>query len=211
VVGALRMLKEPGEIAALRANARIADAAQAAVRAALAEARPRPSSPTSPARLPRDRRAPVFALVAAGPTAPSPPCERRDGDRARRAVVVDIGGTKDGYVSDITRMAVLGDPPPGYAEVHAVVEAAVTAALAAIRPGAPLSAVDAAARGVIARRASAPYFTHRTGHGLGQEIHEPPYVTASNPQALEAGMVFTVEPGIYLPGRFGIRLEEVGL
>jgi Xaa-Pro aminopeptidase len=105
-------------------------------------------------------------------------------------------------------MAVIGDPPAGYAEVHAVVEAAVTAALAAIRPGVPLSAVDAAARGVITEAGFGPYFTHRTGHGVGQEIHEPPYVTASNPQLIEAGMAFTVEPGIYLPDRFGIRLEE---
>src|SRR5690606_32512350 len=80
---------------------------------------------------------------------------------------------------------------------------------AAIRPGVPASAVDAAARGVIAAAGYAGYFTHRTGHGLGQEIHEPPYVTATSPLPLEEGMVFTVEPGIYLPGRFGIRLEEV--
>lgn len=124
---------------------------------------------------------------------------------------MDIGARKGGYYSDITRMAVVGQLPEGYAEVHAVVDAAVQAALAAIRPGVPAQAVDDAARGVIVAAGYGEYFTHRTGHGLGIEVHEPPYMTASNPLLLEEGMVFTVEPGIYLPGRFGIRLEEVAV
>ena len=122
---------------------------------------------------------------------------------------MDIGARKDGYCSDITRMAALGEAPRGYAEVHAVVEAAVSAALAAIRPGAAARSIDAAARGVITDAGFGAQFTHRTGHGLGTEIHEPPYITATSELVLQEGMVFTVEPGIYLPGRFGIRLEEV--
>jgi Xaa-Pro aminopeptidase len=210
-VGALRAVKESEEIAALRANARIADVAQTAVRAALvAGATEAELADLARAAFLDAGARPIFALVAAGANGAFP---HHSSGATRVApgapVVVDLGGTKDGYVSDITRMAVIGDPPAGYAEVHAVVEAAVTAALAAIRPGVPLSAVDAAARGVITEAGFGPYFTHRTGHGVGQEIHEPPYVTASNPQLIEAGMAFTVEPGIYLPDRFGIRLEEV--
>jgi len=83
--------------------------------------------------------------------------------------------------------------------------------LAVIRPGIPAQDVDRAARDAIVAAGYGDYFTHRTGHGLGSQIHEPPYITGTNPLLLEEGMVFTVEPGIYLPGRFGIRLEEVAV
>jgi Xaa-Pro aminopeptidase len=114
-------------------------------------------------------------------------------------------------MSDITRMAVFGTPPEGYEDVHAVVDAAVVAALRAARPGVPAHLVDDAARGVITDAGYGDYFTHRIGHGIGTEVHEPPYMTATNRQLLEEGMTFTIEPGIYLPGRFGIRLEEVAV
>ena len=81
--------------------------------------------------------------------------------------------------------------------------------MAAARPGVPAKTVDAAARGVITEAGYGPYFTHRTGHGMGVEVHEPPYLTASSETILEEGMVFSIEPGIYLPGRFGLRLEEI--
>jgi Xaa-Pro aminopeptidase len=106
-------------------------------------------------------------------------------------------------------MAAVGHAPEGYAEVHAVVEAAVRAALAAARPGVRAREVDAAARGVITKAGYGPYFVHRTGHGLGIDVHEAPYLTATSDTVLEEGMVFSIEPGIYLPGRFGIRLEEI--
>jgi Xaa-Pro aminopeptidase len=108
-------------------------------------------------------------------------------------------------------MAACGPAPEGYAEVHAVVEAAVQAALAVIRPGIPARDVDAAARAVIATAGYGDFFTHRTGHGVGQEIHEPPYISGTSDVILAPGMVFSVEPGIYLPGRFGIRLEELAV
>ena len=127
------------------------------------------------------------------------------------AIVVDIGAEKLGYFSDISRMAACDRLPDGYAAVHAVFNDAVAAALAAIRPGTTARQVDAAARGVIEAAGYGAFFTHRTGHGSGQEIHEPPYRTGTSDLALEAGMIFTVEPSIYLPGRFGIRLEEVAV
>ena len=212
-VGALRLIKDADELAGLAENARIADAAQAAVRAAL-----RPGvSEAEMVQVARDAFAAegahcLFALIAFGENAAYP--HHHSGARrlaAGEAVLVDIGGRRGAQVSDITRMAALGTPPEGYAEVHAVVEAAVQAALAAIRPGVEARAIDAAARGVIEAAGFGPQFTHRTGHGLGIEVHEPPWMTATNPERLEEGMVFTVEPGIYLPGRFGIRLEEVAV
>lgn len=210
-VGALRLLKQTDEIAALAENAAIADRAQAAVRAAL-----RPGvTELEMAQVARDAFAAegarsAFGTVAFGPNSAFP--HHHSGGRALApgdVVLVDIGGRKEGYVSDITRMAALGTPPEGYDAVHAVVEAAVQAALAVIRPGVAAQDVDAAAREVIAAAGYGAFFTHRLGHGLGIEVHEPPWITGTNPQTLAEGMVFTVEPGIYLPGRFGIRLEEV--
>lgn len=212
-VGALRMIKDAGEIASLVDNARIADDAQQAVRAAL-----RPGvTEAEMAQVAREafseRGAQCqFALIAFGANAAFPhhasgPRKLASGD----AVLVDIGGQCDGYMSDITRMAALGKPPDGYAEVHAVVEAAVQTALAATRPGVAAHVVDDAARAVIESAGYGAYFTHRIGHGIGTEVHEPPWMTSANPQLLEEGMVFTVEPGTYLPGRFGIRLEEVAV
>ena len=122
---------------------------------------------------------------------------------------MDIGGGKDGYSSDITRMAVMGTPPKSFIEIHAIVEAAVQAAMAAARPGVKAHVVDDAARGVITDAGYGEYFMHRTGHGMGIEIHETPYITASSQTVLEEGMVFSIEPGIYLPERFGIRLEDI--
>jgi Xaa-Pro aminopeptidase len=106
-------------------------------------------------------------------------------------------------------MVAVGRPPEGYEEVHAVVEKAVQAALAAARPGVKAKEVDAAARNVIADAGYGEYFVHRTGHGIGIDGHEPPYITATSESVLEEGMTFSIEPGIYLPGRFGIRLEEI--
>jgi len=212
-VGALRQIKDAAEIDALRDNARIADKAQATVRAAL-----RPGvTEAEMVQVARDAFAAEgarceFAIVGFGQNSAYP--HHHSGSRALQTgdvVLVDIGARKGDHVSDITRMAAFGTPPEGYDDVHAVVEAAVVAALNAARPGVPAHAVDDAARGVITEAGYGAYFTHRTGHGLGTEVHEPPYMTATNTRLLEAGMVFTIEPGIYLPGRFGIRLEEVAV
>lgn len=213
VVGALRLIKEPGELEALAENAAIADQVQQAVRAALHPG----VTETEMAQVAREAFAAhgarcEFAIIAFGANSAFP--HHHSGARQLapgEAVLVDLGGRRNGYYSDITRMAAMGEPPEGYEAVHAVVDQAVEAALAAIRPGARARDIDDAARGVIERAGYGAFFTHRTGHGIGFEVHEPPYMTASNEQVLEEGMVFTVEPGIYLPGRFGIRLEEVAV
>ena len=121
----------------------------------------------------------------------------------------DIGGRKGTFPRDMTRMSVLGEPPEGYLEIHAIVERAVQAAMLAARPGVMAKDVDAAARDVITEAGYGEFFVHRLGHGLGIDIHEPPYITATSEVILEEGMVFSIEPGIYLQGRFGVRLEEV--
>lgn len=210
-VGALRLCKDATEYAALKMNAGIADRA---MQAAFAAIRPGISelelAQVVKAHFGSEGASPEFWIVGTGGNGAFPhhsASERRLA--AGDAVVIDIGGRKAGYPSDITRMAAVGHAPEGYAEVHAVVEAAVRAALAAARPGVRAREVDAAARGVITKAGYGPYFVHRTGHGLGIDVHEAPYLTATSDTVLEEGMVFSIEPGIYLPGRFGIRLEEI--
>lgn len=212
-IGHLRMRKDAAEIALLRGNARIADLAQTALHHAISPGIPEAAlADIAAATFRAHGAAPEFTLVGTGAHSAFP--HHATGDAAVRsgdALVVDIGGRKGGYHSDITRMALCGTAPDGYTGVHAVVEAAAQAALATIRPGVRARDVDAAARGTITAAGDGDHFTHRTGHGLGLELHEPPYITATCDLVLEPGMVFTVEPGIYLPGRFGVRLEEVAV
>lgn len=210
-VGALRMVKDAGEYAELKMNAGIADRA---LEAAFAVIRPGISEKEIAAivraHFASEGAEPMFTIIGTGPNGAFP--HHHTGDTllsAGDAVVIDIGGRKGAYSSDITRMAAVERPPEGYAEVHGVVESAVQAAVAAARPGVVAKAVDDAARGVIAAAGYGQYFLHRTGHGLGVEIHEPPYITATSETVLEPGIVFSIEPGIYLPGRFGLRLEEI--
>lgn len=210
-IGALRMRKDESEYSELKQNAMIADiameAAFAAIKPGLTE--------LQIAAVIRDRFAdhgarPLFSIVGSGANGAFP--HHQTGDRKITdgdAIVIDIGARNGTYSSDITRMVVVGDGPAGYAEVHAVVESAVQAALAAAKPGARAKDVDAAARATIATAGYGDFFLHRTGHGLGVEGHEPPYITATSETVLEPGMVFSIEPGIYLPDRFGIRLEEI--
>lgn len=153
---------------------------------------------------------PQFSLVCFGENGAFP--HHHTGDtvlKADDAVLLDIGGRLDGYPSDMTRVAHLGAPDPEFDSVHAVVDAAVMAALAAARPGVTASAIDHAARSVITDAGYGDFFLHRTGHGLGLDVHEPPYIAGNDQTVIEEGMVFSIEPGIYLPQRFGIRLEEV--
>jgi len=123
-------------------------------------------------------------------------------------VVVDWGAVVDGYDSDLTRMVVFGEPTGELADVHEIVLRANEAGHAAVVPGVEAQVVDMAARAVIAAAGYGAQFTHRTGHGLGLEAHEPPYIVAGNAQPLAPGMTFTVEPGIYLEGVGGIRIED---
>lgn len=129
--------------------------------------------------------------------------------KAGDAVLIDTGGRIDGYPSDMTRVGYFGAAPEGYGQIHSILDRAVEAAIAAAKPGVPASAVDKAARDVIAAAGYGDNFLHRTGHGLGIDIHETPYITATSDTVLDDGMVFSIEPGIYLQGRFGLRLEEI--
>lgn len=210
-VGALRMRKDEAEYAAIKANAEIADRAmQKAFAAAQPGVMEKELAAEIRAHFSSEGASPQFWIVGSGPNGAFP--HHQTGERPLQvgdAVVIDIGGRKGGFPSDITRMAAIGRPPEGYEEIHAIVEKAVRAAMAVARPGVKARAVDAAARGVIAEAGYGAYFVHRTGHGLGIDGHEPPYLTATSETVLDEGMVFSIEPGIYIPGRFGIRLEEI--
>ena len=151
-----------------------------------------------------------FTIVGSGPNGASPHHEASDrvladGD----AVVVDIGGMMpSGYCSDSTRTYVIAAPPPGFARYYQVLKDAQEAACAAVRPGVAAQSVDAAAREPIAAAGYGEYFVHRTGHGIGLEVHEHPYIVAGNAEPLEPGNAFSIEPGIY-PGPHGARIEDI--
>jgi Xaa-Pro aminopeptidase len=150
-------------------------------------------------------------IVAAGPNGANP--HHAHGDRRIREgdpVVLDFGTRVDGYPSDTTRTVVLsGDPPDEFERVHAVVEEAQATAVEAAGPGVEARAVDRAVREVVEAAGYGDAFVHRTGHGVGLEIHEEPYVSSDSETTLEPGMVFSVEPGVYLDGRFGVRIEDL--
>ena len=151
-----------------------------------------------------------FAIVASGPNGASP--HHEPGDRVigrGDAVVVDFGGTLRGYRSDTTRMFHVGEPSAKYVEVHEVVRAAQNVGVAAAGPGLAAQDVDRATRQVIAGAGYGEFFIHRTGHGIGLDGHEDPYIVEGNDQILEPGMAFSIEPGIYLPGEFGVRIEDI--
>lgn len=149
-------------------------------------------------------------LVGSGPNGANPhlaPTDRviQRGD----AVVIDFGAIHNGYYCDCTRTVHVGPPSDEFREVFETVRRANHAALAALRPGVSCESIDRAARQVIEEAGYGPFFTHRLGHGIGLEVHEEPYLVEGNPLLLEPGMTCTNEPGIYLPGRFGCRLEDV--
>jgi Xaa-Pro aminopeptidase len=210
-LGALRMCKDAAEQDDLRMNAAIDDAAMQAVFAALKPGMTEADLAAVALQVFKDHGAsPLFTIVGAGPNGAYP--HHHTGDTVLQegdAIVIDIGARKGSFSSDITRMAVIGTPSADYARVHATVEAAVQAALAACKPGAIARDVDRAAREVITAAGYGEYFVHRTGHGMGLEGHEPPYISESSLTVLEPGMVFSIEPGIYLTGRFGVRLEDI--
>ena len=210
-IGALRMRKDADEYNKLKRNALTADtamqAAWAVMRVGMSEDEVADVVRTA---FKTQGAAPLFYIVGAGGNGAFP--HHHTGEtilKSGDAVVMDIGGAMGGYSSDMTRMAVMGTAPDGYQEVHEIVERAVQAAMHAAKPGVRAHVVDDAARGVIIAAGYGEYFMHRTGHGMGIEVHETPYVTASSQTILDEGMVFSIEPGIYLPGRFGIRLEDI--
>jgi Xaa-Pro aminopeptidase len=151
-----------------------------------------------------------FTVVGSGPNGANPHHEMsertiEDGDM----VVLDFGGLQDGYGSDTTRTVHVGEPTGEEREVFEVVRRAQQAAFEAVRPGIACQEIDRVARKVIDEAGYGEYFIHRTGHGIGLTTHEPPYMVEGEARELEPGMCFSIEPGIYLPGRFGVRIEDI--
>jgi Xaa-Pro aminopeptidase len=218
VLRTLRKVKDADEIRLLRAAAHAADRVVLAIAAGRLVGR----SEADVAREVRERLTAeghehaAFAIVASGPNSASP-----HHDASERLIdagdplVLDIGGSMGGYGSDITRTLWVtgGDerrgPDPAYLALYGTLREAQARATAAVRPGIPAEEIDATARRPIAAAGFGPNFIHRTGHGIGLEEHEDPYLVSGNGEPLEAGDAFSVEPGIYLEGRYGARIEDI--
>ncbi|HYT09395.1 MAG TPA: Xaa-Pro peptidase family protein [Mycobacteriales bacterium] len=214
VLGPLRARKAPDEVAALRRAGEAIDRVHTRMSEWLRPGRTEREvgREVAEAIIAEGHERVDFVIVGSGPNGASP--HHGLSDRVIEAgdpVVVDIGGTTaDGYCSDSTRTYVAGaEPAADFAAYYAVLEEAQRAAVAAVRPGVAAQAVDAAARDVISAAGYGDAFVHRTGHGIGLEPHEQPYIVAGNTQPLEPGMAFSVEPGIYLAGRHGARIEDI--
>ncbi len=212
VLSRLRARKDPGEIQLLSRAARAADEAFSRVCRESFAGR----TESEIARLLGDHLvraghdSVAFTIVATGPDGASP--HHEPGGRTIRtghAVVMDFGGRVGGYCSDVTRTVSVGYPGGEVRDVHDIVTLAQEAAFRAVAPGVPAEEVDRAARQVIEEAGYGEAFFHRTGHGIGLEEHEDPYLVQGNAELLEPGMCFSIEPGIYLPGQFGVRVEDI--
>jgi Xaa-Pro aminopeptidase len=219
VTGPLRAVKDAAEVEALaRAAAavdRIAGALQKGEIPLVGRTEAEVSADLGRRILAEGHHRVNFAIVGAGENAASPHHEASDRVIRRDEVVLcDFGGTMlteggAGYCSDITRCVYTGEPPPEFAELYAVLQSAQAAAVGAGQVGRPAAEVDAAARSIIDAAGHAEHFFHRTGHGIGVEEHEDPYIVAGNDRPLVAGNAFSVEPGIYVEGCWGARLEDI--
>jgi Xaa-Pro dipeptidase len=213
VFAALRMAKDEAEVALMRQAVQIAERALAAVlpkiRAGMTERQVAAELVVETLRAGSDAELPFAPIVASGPNSALPHAfvtERviQRGD----LLTLDWGAAAQGYFADLTRTFAVGEVDSELRKIHDLVRAANEAGRAAVRPGAACASVDAAARRVIADGGYGEFFVHRVGHGLGLEGHEEPSMHGRNEMRLEAGMTFTVEPGIYLPGRGGVRIED---
>lgn len=211
----LRMRKDEAEAEALAAAASQADAVAARVPEEVRFAGSTEAAVSSRLRemlIEEGHDQALFAIVASGPNGASP-----HHDASNRViepgdlVVCDFGGSWQGYRSDTTRTFSVGSPSPRQVEVHEVVHAAQAAGRSAVAPGVECQEVDRAARRVISDAGYGEAFVHRTGHGIGLDVHEDPYLVEGNSLRLEPGMAFSIEPGIYLPGEFGVRIEDIVL
>ncbi|MGM1075298.1 aminopeptidase P family protein [Streptomyces sp. H28] len=208
----LRAVKDPAELELLAAAGAAADAAFEEIRTVpFAGRRESDVAADLAALLLRSGHSRVdFTIVASGPNGAHPHHEAGDRVIAHGdMVVLDFGGLKDGYGSDTSRTVHVGEPTDEERRVHDLVRAAQEAGFRAVRPGAACQDVDRAARAVIADAGHGEHFVHRTGHGIGVTTHEPPYMVEGEERPLVPGMCFSVEPGVYLPGRFGVRIEDI--
>lgn len=208
----LRMRKEPEELARLRAAGAAADRVAAQIPSLTFAGKTESDLGRQIAELTvaegHDRA--TFTIIASGPNGASPHHETSSRRiEAGDAVVIDFGGSLGGYQSDTTRTFHVGEPSEDVAAGFAVLREAQAAGVAAVRPGVSAASVDAATRRLIDDAGYGQYFIHRTGHGIGLDGHEEPYIIEGNDIALEPAMTFSVEPGIYVPGRFGMRIEDI--
>ena len=208
----LRAVKDANELARLAAAGAAADAAYREIVQVRFAGRRETEVAADLARLLREHghEQVDFTVVGSGPNGANPHHEAgertiQEGD----AVVLDFGGLLHGYGSDTTRTVTVGEPSPEVREVHAIVREAQQAAFEAVRPGVPCQEVDRVARGVITEAGYGDRFIHRTGHGIGITTHEPPYMVEGEEQPLVPGMCFSIEPGVYLTGKFGVRIEDI--
>ncbi len=214
-VMASRARKDAAEAAAMRVAVRIAEQAWEAtlpvLRPGVTERQVAAELTVQLLRHGSEPELPFWPIVAFGPHSASPHAQPGEAPlRPETPVLFDWGARHQGYVSDMTRMVWFGRAPEaGFLQVVEVVQRAVAAGIAAARPAAPAGQVDQAARQVIDAAGYGPAFLHRTGHGLGLDVHEPPYLRGDNVEPLAPGMVFTVEPGVYLAGRWGVRIEDM--
>jgi Xaa-Pro aminopeptidase len=211
-LSALRRIKSPEEIDRLRAAASAADAAMGAILGERLSGRTESdvSRRIRDLLLAQGHDDAGFAIVASGPNSASP--HHDTGERvieAGDAIVLDIGGTRAGYCSDTSRTASVGEPDPEFAALYAVLREAQSAACDAVQPGVACGEIDRVARGIIDEAGYGEAFIHRTGHGIGMETHEEPYIVASNEEPLQAGHAFSVEPGIYIRDTWGARIEDI--
>ena len=214
VVGSLRMSKDASEIAALQAAGAAADRVAQQLHSGqiplIGRTEAQVSADISARLLAEGHDVVNFAIVAAGENAASP--HHHAGSRViakNEIVLCDFGGTMNGYCSDITRCVYTGKPASDVAQAYDVLLAAQAAGVAAGVVGAACEDVDRAARAIIETAGFGEYFVHRTGHGIGMEAHEEPYMVSGNSLPISAGHAFSVEPGIYIPGKWGMRLEDI--
>jgi Xaa-Pro aminopeptidase len=214
VLRELRLRKSPAEVAALHRAGAAIDAVHARMAEWLRPGRTESAVAADIATAMREagHERVDFTIVASGPHGASP--HHHTSGRVIEPgdpVVVDIGGTMaDGYCSDCTRTYVAGgSPPPDFADYYAVLREAQLAGVAAVKPGVAASAVDAACRDLLTAAGYGKEFLHRTGHGIGLDGHEEPYLVAGNDRLLEPGMAFSIEPGVYRAGRHGARIEDI--
>ena len=209
----LRLHKEQGEIENMRKAVKVAEAALEAaipkIKVGMTERELAAELVVELLRNGSDAGLPFTPIVSGGPNSANPHASPTDRKlQVGDLLVIDFGAAANDYVSDITRTFAVGEVDAEYAKIHKIVQEANAAGRVAGKPGLPCADVDKAARAVIEKSGYGKYFTHRTGHGLGMESHEQPYMRGDNMQLLEPGMTYTVEPGIYLPGRNGVRVED---
>ncbi|CAN5794599.1 aminopeptidase P family protein [soil metagenome] len=212
VIGRLRAVKDDDELAALRQAARGADESfrEICTMTFLGRTELEIAADLAGLLVRNGHSRAEFTIVAAGPNAASP--HHEPGARtivASDVVVMDFGGELDGYYSDTTRTVAVGEPPPAFERVYETVRQAQQAACEAVAPGVEAQHVDRVARRIVDDAGFGDRFIHRTGQGIGLEVHEPPYLVEGNDWLLEPGTTFSVEPGIYLEGRFGVRIEDI--